>query len=567
MTNTMIIAVAAIGIVVLALLVFLFLKKRNQDNDTAYLPEANPSQNPKLGELLQSTQEATPPLSAPAPVVAQSVNPLEKIELLTQDQRYDEAVGELKRFLMTHPKDEQALLKLLQTYGITNNRSAFHQLHSKIHEIGSPDLVKQADFCRSLLEDDLVEASKAQLTTNTIDANKPNNNIGLEFESTQHNEPQVQMPSPVAVQPQEEESFELEDFGFDDSPSKTADIDGDFDLSFQDNTSVSNEVGSHFDFDFEEKTDLVVSDDKNTSDLNEILFENSHDSQASAPKGSSSNTSDALSFDDLEQGGLSFGVEQSSNETLPNFNDDLDFGLELDNDLPKDDTLDVVTQRTDPLEEDNVFILDDLSFDDLDLNQTQTPEQSSKLDEATDTLNFDDFEQELSFDEPQADDIKESTTNDVSFAVDELDFSSDSQTVAIEPPTTQETSTQEFFLDTPISEDFDAPISTEQEKAIFDDSLLLSNVAADKEVALFDDSHDAHDTKDIHESITKITPAMPLGEFVPSSDTDTPTITLELAQQYLNLGEQDSAKRLLQEVSQSGSPEQQQKANALLAKL
>jgi len=53
-------------------------------------------------------------------------------------------------------------------------------------------------------------------------------------------------------------------------------------------------------------------------------------------------------------------------------------------------------------------------------------------------------------------------------------------------------------------------------------------------------------------------------DFVKSLDSQ--QVTLDLADQYLQLGEYDSARRLLAEVIEQGSHEQKQKAQALLAR-
>lgn len=544
MTSTMIIVAAGlIGLLLLAFLAFWFLKKRNQEDDGAYLPEPRATNNPKLEELLQSAEEAATPSSAPTTAPsAPSASSLDKIELLTQDQRYEEAVTELKRFLMTHPKDERALLKLLQVYGITNNRGAFHQLHSKIHEIGSPELIEQADFCRSLLEDDLVETPKAVPATNEVKVDM------LEFDAPQTiEEPKAYVAPQSAPLEPEESSFELEDFSFDDSPTNTADGDENFDLSFDDSTTVSGEPEPDFDFNFEEQTTPTTAADDNTFDLEELSF-------------------DSLEQEGLQKDDLSFDEPvQSNNATTTNLSDDLDFGLDLG-----DETL--ATQNNELPEEDNAFALDDLSFDDLDLGQSQSLEQEQSLDKTADTANLNDFEQEFSFDGLELGGIEEKETDslDTSFALEDLDFSSDSKISSVEPSVaeaTKESSTQALFADEPSVEasieDFNQA-TIEQSTTVFDDNLLLDDIALDKDTALFDDSHGIEESP--APSVSEPAP-VPISELALGTNTDTPAITLELAQQYLNLGEQDSAKRLLQEVSQSGSSEQQQKAQSLLAKL
>lgn len=67
--------------------------------------------------------------SEPEPIQAQ--NTLDKAEQFISEQRYDNAIQELKRILMNDSNHQDAMLKLLQVYGITNNHKAFEQLHQK----------------------------------------------------------------------------------------------------------------------------------------------------------------------------------------------------------------------------------------------------------------------------------------------------------------------------------------------------------------------------------------------------------------------------------------------------
>ena len=51
------------------------------------------------------------------------------------------------------------------------------------------------------------------------------------------------------------------------------------------------------------------------------------------------------------------------------------------------------------------------------------------------------------------------------------------------------------------------------------------------------------------------------------NELDNTQVTLDLAQQYLQMGEYDSAKRLLEEVAQTGNDQQRHFAQGLIARL
>ena len=90
-----------------------------------------------------------------------SLNSMDIAERLIAEQRYDEAGIELKRLLMTNPKNTQAMLKLLQLYGIVNNYSAFGKLYEQIRSIGEPEVVSQAEKYYALIADDIANAEAA----------------------------------------------------------------------------------------------------------------------------------------------------------------------------------------------------------------------------------------------------------------------------------------------------------------------------------------------------------------------------------------------------------------------
>ena len=83
-------------------------------------------------------------------------DPLSSVDIYLHNQDYTSAVSELKRILMTNPRHMAAMLKLLQVYGVTKQYGAFNQLHQKIHQIADQKTIQEADFCKSLIDEEMV---------------------------------------------------------------------------------------------------------------------------------------------------------------------------------------------------------------------------------------------------------------------------------------------------------------------------------------------------------------------------------------------------------------------------
>ncbi|WP_201582856.1 FimV/HubP family polar landmark protein [Psychrobacter jeotgali] len=141
-----------------------------------------------------------------------------------------------------------------------------------------------------------------------------------------------------------------------------------------------------------------------------------------------------------------------------------------------------------------------------------------------------------------------------------------------------------FSLDDPQSENLAQetisslvadPVTDNSDTLLFDDNTPLDD---DFIFAQEDDSLHTFAANTEFEAATKDTPvtepAQDLTAFEAQFDADfdfvksldSQQVTLDLAGQYLELGEYDSAKRLLEEVIAQGNSEQQQQAQALLAR-
>lgn len=591
--------------------------------------------------------------SEPEPIQAQ--NTLDKAEQFISEQRYDNAIQELKRILMNDSNHQDAMLKLLQVYGITNNHKAFEQLHQKIHETGNDDIIQQADFCRSLLEEELTH-------TPTPATPKPVEDIKidtLEFDigdntsapSTQKATDDFDLDiDSLANTEQNSQDTALDDFAssFDEpkvSTDNTALLDddlllGDDLLSQTSNQTESDDLllGDDF-FDLEQSaqdTDTLSANDS----LDDLAFD--LDSTTSADNDSVVDLSDDNSFDltfdeptPTSTNDTSLDLQGSQDDTLSlDANLDNSLGFELDNlDTQADDTqITFDAQETQPdtlslddsltfdtnvsddsLSFDNDLSLDDsLSFDETDsqtdtqlddfgvdfvsqtkpntddvplqnidtLTQTEQADTLQSADvSADDSLISDDFSFEL---DQKTDDLTQDNSQiqlgdtqniDTDFGFDTSDISSnntsDSNTADNSFDFTLDDTTS---LDTAETTAQPADTNSTEFGFDFDDSQsVISHEPLTAHIQQVEQSVDTASTATQASETPAVATVSHMDSFTDdlsfANNLDPVQVTLDLANRYLNLGEQDSAKRLFEEVLASGNNKQRETAQASLSRL
>lgn len=651
-----------LAVLILAFIFFLlFLKNKQKALDTT--PVAAPAIERTADRNVQTPDLSPESLSADtlqsAPSIAAS--PLDKAEALINDQRYDDAIHELKRLLMSNPQNTNAMLKLLQVYGITNNHNAFNQLHQKIHELGDSDIIKQADFCRSLLEDDLTTSTAVNTPSPAPKEAIQIDSLDFDIEDT-HQSAVSLTDAPEQTSPNLEESLDLEesfDLTFDEPNAHSADtpvlepitsleshteedvgFDFDFDtpskskgdaLTLDDTPSASaaktQDLTDDFSLDFEEST-LTPSEDARTAsdesaefELGDFDFDLSEPSQsASEPQTSSDTLSDDNLFDlddsfeldstpstlqesTLIQDSLSNDVATDNDNALSNdvlAHDTLaDDGLALDG-FDFDLSTDTASSSNDLSSTATDFAVeaaqDDFVFDDTD--NTLVTDDSALITDASATqeiiadsapadtsISMDEFAFDL--DDSLSADLSQAniSQDDVQAASAQSDFESTldfEQTIEVEQNNLGLDSTfeQNFASDEMLIADESAADIVETDVATTDisatESLTASEPTKDELAFAFDEKAFDDDLSFAQPKSVEID-SVPAAVSAPVSSladdlsfvatNDSAQVTLELATRYLNLGEQDSARRLLEEVLHSGNPAQQKSASDLLAQL
>ncbi|MFZ3144560.1 FimV/HubP family polar landmark protein [Psychrobacter glacincola] len=472
---------------------------------------------------------------------------IEIAQRFMDQQRYDKAIETLNRGLSEKPNDSQLSLKLLAVYATIDESENFNKVYDAIKASNDEKSIAQADELKALLTEEYDQGAKQALP---VDSNQgtefeqtilADNSQNAEFEGLDFNLPINKASSNSAIldtdaaqniEYKNDSSKVTDDNAFDDD--NFDDIEQAFDLSLSDLEDSNNEPVPTTDANSAPVTTLDLVDETILTPTTMVIDtdNNSH---------STDNDSDSdFDFDfELSEQSLTSTESPVNSATHDSVNSGLnelsledEFVLDLDGDANTNNVINnapVITE-TPYLDDDRLT----LSLDNVDISdetQNNTAIQHSIVED-----NFDDF----SFEDANIEDI----------SVDETDIvKNDSEASSIAPTTMM------FDDDTVIDDDFDFDSLSESTTA-------STPVEIDSEYANthIDDAIDiAADTDSAEDFSSRFAADF---DFVKSLDSN--QVTLDLAGQYVQLGEYDSAKRLLNEVVAKGNSEQQQQAQLLL---
>ncbi len=303
---------------------------------------------------------------------------------------------------------------------------------------------------------------------------------------------------------------------------------GDLDFSLDDDDGAASDLD--FDFELDEKAQADQPEIASTAET-QLRSDSDLESATAAPD---SDSADDLSLDDLagELGAeLSDNAEADADDAEISFegleDDDLDLtSFSLDDEADSDSADDKAQAEGKSEEGFELDLDDDFNLDDLET----APGITEVDDSASDDLG------ELSLDDLELDDLK---LDDLSSS----DAGADSVTVASEEPGALTEASA------PAAE------KDELDDLSLDDALLTT---ADDDVAsLASDSEDFDelDSDDMSDDLGLL------------GDSDEVATKLDLARAYIDMGDAEGAKEMLQEVLEDGTDEQKSDANELLARL
>ncbi|MED6317300.1 MAG: FimV/HubP family polar landmark protein [Pseudomonadota bacterium] len=479
-------------------------------------------------------------------------------------QRYDKAIETINRGLNEKPNDSQLSIKLLSIYATLDQPENFHDVYNRIKMHNDAKTITLADELKDLYIGEQSPVAAPEVVTD--EAATENNQDGfdsLDFDLSTTN--QADDTANISARPVIEDSNDLvidkpiDSSVFSSEPTKN--VDDSFDLTLSDLEDDFNESNAT---DETPVTSLATDDDSlyiSTSDHTDTIENNE--------------TKNDEVIEDNDLSDFEFDFESPAENTL----------------IENSDVSDVQDSESEALvlEDDFILDFDDLAADadkDASVNKNEEKASSNAVQNIEDdfTLSLDDLDESDDIDAVNTFAINEPSTTDVSndiddFVLEDIDFENadnDSSTLeddsvanlsfeeqlinddtdidAFEASDTTPVTSLRFDDDTPIADDFDI---------IETDSLLDSSVATPPASTVAPAELETDISHEAVESAEDFSSRFAADfDFVKSLDSN--QVTLDLANQYLQLGEYDSAKRLLNEVIAQGNSEQKQQAQLLL---
>ena len=535
------------GLVFIVLIAVLVMRKNK-----AQKPTEQPSFKAEKATPLSTTDVVKGATTQANTDNNEKFNHIEIAQRFMEQQRYDKAIDTLKRGLAEKPNDSQLTLKLLAVYATIDESDNFNKVYDSIKTHGDAKSIAQADDLKALLTEEQNQAAERALPAdNNLDTGFESIDFDLPANKIENNEPTID-PS-LNEQAVTHNEYKNDLAARSDSTLETSndfnDSQQDFVLSLDDleqdiDEPAATSAAPVIELDISDAESLSTSTVSGTNDNNsdsELDF----DFDLAEQDNTASETNASLSKDDLNN--------TDDEITL----DDEDFVLDLaDLEL---DTSETNMSLNDESMTDVSSLKDDLALSLYSIDDNNdTPVETETLSDETsavidDSLNdFDEFDNFVLEDHPSENNhvLESNGIDEISFAdVDTTDNQTNETIASSNAPTTDR-----FDDNTLIDDSFDfdslasAPTATTPVDVASEiENNVPSEFTADTEVEATEDfsSRFAADF-----------------DFVKTLDSN--QVTLDLASQYVQLGEYDSAKRLLTEVINQGNSEQQSQAQALL---
>ena len=597
------IGIAAVVILVIIASVFLMKKGKSQttvDTQTQVKRPKTLAEQQRELELQRQSQmpsPAAPDLPQTTLQTVQTLNTaesaqheLQAAEQLIQNQDYEGAITTLRRALKNHPSHSGLNFTLLNSYALAKDYQHFNTFYSEVLALNDADLTTQANNLKMLVDEEQSITARSAAMTHTAEAVESD---GLDFDlpgfKQDSDKPainstlQVAMPSVTgaaqSVTPVDGASHNADneldfDFALDVPETKPTPVTTATEPTTETTAAQSQSDELTFDdFDFdlpskepataetvpapalESTTEIFAPiDEPVTTTLaskvnNEAISDSDFDFDFSLPETQSTPTATAV------EPMLTSPTAAPSADN--NIADEFDFDFDLNAEPAVTPTNDATTEA-------------DLSFDasDIKASSNLTSDAATSVpvasDEATDITSFD-LDDELlrqaeaatlatattpSVAEPVVDlaEVKAPSQSDSLLISDDMfDFALDDDTTKVQDATSNVLFTEPTPSDDLIDLSFDdAAIQVTNQTTTTPTASLETPSVADNAIST---------TAPVVEDLSAI--------FDVIKDIDTDTLNVDLAEQYVNLGEYDSAKRLLDEIKDSNNTALVERATAL----
>ena len=528
------------GLVVILLVAVLVMRKNKAQKPSEHL-------STNTGKIEPLSKHAAS-RSTPTQTAINHEKKFDHIEIAQRfmdQQRYDKAIETLNRGLSEKPNDSQLSLKLLAVYATIDESENFNKVYDAIKANNDDKSIAQADELKALLTEEQNQVTKqTMLADKSEDAGFESLDFDLPTNKASSNSPILDTNTVQNVEYKNDLS---------EATSETLTASNAFDDNNFDHIEQAFDLSLS---DLEDGTNKPVHTSNNPAPVTTLdVVDEDIFAPATVAINTDSDTDNSPSTDsdfdfdfELSEHSLASTEAPTNDATDDSFNSSLnelsledDFFLDLNSD---DDTNNVInnapaTTETTYLDDDHLTL--SLHSDDV---SNETPEQI-EIQHSIVEDNFEDFSfEDISIEDANIEGISAEETNSTK---NDSDASSSAPTTLM------------FDDDTVIDDDFDFDSLSLSESTTASTPVEVDSEYANTHLDNAIDIAPAADTSSTEDFSSRFAADF---DFVKSLDSN--QVTLDLAGQYVQLGEYDSAKRLLNEVIAKGNSEQQQQAQRLL---
>ena len=526
------------GLVVILLVAVLVMRKNKAQKPSEHL-------STNTGKIEPLSKHAAS-RSTPTQTAINHEKKFDHIEIAQRfmdQQRYDKAIETLNRGLSEKPNDSQLSLKLLAVYATIDESENFNKVYDAIKANNDDKSIAQADELKALLTEEQNQVTKqTMLADKSEDAGFESLDFDLPTNKASSNSPVLDTNTVQNVEYKNHLSEATNETlaasnAFDDN--NFDDIEQAFDLSLSDLEDGTNKPVHTSNNSAPVTTLDVVDEDIFTPATVAINTDSDIDNSPS--------TDSDFDFE-LSEHSLASTEAPTNDATDDSFNSSLnelsledDFVLDLNSDADTNNVINnaPATTETTYLDDDHLTL--SIHSDDV---SNETPEQI-EIQHSIVEDNFEDFSfEDISIEDANIEDI----------SAEEIDIIKNESDASSTAPTTLR-----FGDDTVIDDDFDFDSLSLSESTTASTPVEVDSEYANTHLDNAIDIAPAADTSSTEDFSSRFAADF---DFVKSLDSN--QVTLDLAGQYVQLGEYDSAKRLLNEVIAKGNSEQQQQAQRLL---
>ena len=536
------------GLVLIVLIAVLVIRKNK-----AQKPSAQPYVK---SDRHAAAQTPAPKASAPVQTDVSSENKFDPITIAQRfidQQRYDKAIETLNRGLREKPNDSQLSLKLLSIYATINQSENFNKVYDTISAQNDPKSLALADELKTLFFEE-----QNQVAAQTAPVEQAADFESIDFDlPTTHASPTHDAATDDISESDASLASSVETPALSEQVLADDNTDTDFALTLSDLEADLDEPAPAAEPTTAADESTAATETTEETDFSEFDF-GLEDIETAQPESSDVSTqADSVEADTTE------ALTLDEEDFVLDF-DDLVTDMDSEDAADKASTTDHMTDATTQSRDDDfVLSLDDLDDAD-DLDSDLNSDLGNDLNAASETAlaietesDLADLDVETNTDEPVldlSDEISDELSDD-SIDIDDLtldsDFadSSDDATPTLTAASELTSSSPTSFDDnTLIDDDFDFDALSDESHTA---ASPVAPVAAQPAESIKEDNAEDFSARFAADF-----------DFVQSLDSN--QVALDLAGQYLQLGEYDSAKRLLNEVISQGNSAQQQQAQSLL---